>query len=535
MQFWACSIIQKLLALSGEEKEVHFYWHGGEPLLAGIDFYQKIILLENELNVYGKKICNHIQTNATLLTDNWVDFLVGNDFNVGISLDGPKEIQDVNRPTISGGGSFDSVMKGLKLFQEREKFPSIISVVTNESLGNANKIFDFFVENKIKRFLPKDCCERDETGKFLPFSTTPDEYVDFLIELFECWMSKNDPTIEIRNLYQIIRGVVGGKTTLCEYSGRCHLFLTIEYDGTIGGCDSFPVKNYPMGNINDSAVSSIFGSHGYKSFLRDMESTKTVTGEKVIGKEWRVISTEGICGGLQKEKEALSKEMYSKSSQFSAQLDLLTARPELEREKATQAIRDFMAKPDLQLQYIHTRRPSNFNVGIITNQTDNGYTSEDVDGWERKVEVYQQKEYIGNTCEVYEYEVDIRNNDIVQVGIRYPQEDIIENPKKQEECQDSHSLETSLLTLSEIEEIAMGYAQRGVKNFNEIKDKFIYEGSSVNPKAISAHNAWIYENKDYKLPEGLTAELPSKFPTIWSRVSSGGYLIMWLNTTGLFN
>src|SRR3989339_960440 len=152
------SIIQKLLALSGEEKEVHFYWHGGEPLLAGIDFYQKIILLENELNVYGKKICNHIQTNATLLTDNWVDFLVGNDFNVGISLDGPKEIQDVNRPTISGGGSFDSVMKGLKLFQEREKFPSIISVVTNESLGNANKIFDFFVENKIKRFLPKYCC-----------------------------------------------------------------------------------------------------------------------------------------------------------------------------------------------------------------------------------------------------------------------------------------------------------------------------------------------------------------------------------------
>src|SRR3989339_553149 len=205
------SIIQKLLALSGEEKEVHFYWHGGVPLLAGIDFYQKIILLENELNVYGKKICNHIQTNATLLTDNWVDFLVGN---------------------------------------------------------------DFIVENKIKRFLPKDCCERDETGKFLPFSTTPDEYVDFLIELFECWMSKNDPTIEIRNLYQIIRGVVGGKTTLCEYSGRCHLFLTIEYDGTIGGCDSFPVKNYPMGNINDSAVSSIFGSHGYKSFLRDMESTR---------------------------------------------------------------------------------------------------------------------------------------------------------------------------------------------------------------------------------------------------------------------
>jgi len=269
--------------------------------------------------------------------------------------------------------------------------------------------------------------------------------------------------------------------------------------------------------------------------LKDIESTKTVTGEKIIEKEWRVVSTEGICGELQKQKENLSKEMSFKSSQFSAQLDLLTARSESEREKAMQAIRDFIAKPDLQLQYIRTRHPSNFNVGVVTNQTDGGYTMEDVDGWERKVEVYQQKEYIGNTCEVYEYEVDMRNNGIIQVGIRYPQEGVIANPKKQSECQDTRSLETPILLMADIRDIAMGYVQRGVRNFDTIKDKFIYEGSTDNPKTISAHNAWIYENKNYKLPEGLTAELPSKVPTIWSRVSSGGYLIMYLNTTGLFN
>ena len=268
--------------------------------------------------------------------------------------------------------------------------------------------------------------------------------------------------------------------------------------------------------------------------LKDVESTKTATGEKITTKEWRVVSAEGVCGELQKQKEALLKETSLKSSQFSTQLDLLTARPESEREKAMQAIRDFMAKPDLQLQYIRTRHPSNFNVGIITNQTDNGYTLEDVDGWERKVEVYQQKKYIGKTCEVYEYEVDIRNNEIVQVGIRYPQEGIIENPKQLEECEDARSLETPLLTLSEIEDIAMAYTERGVKNFDAIKNQFIYEGSSTNPKTISAHNAWIYENKDYKLPEGLTATVPSEVPTIWARVSSGGYLIMYLNTTGLF-
>ncbi len=269
--------------------------------------------------------------------------------------------------------------------------------------------------------------------------------------------------------------------------------------------------------------------------IKDVESTKTATGEKITTKEWGIVSTDGICGELIKQKKDLLEEMSQNSSQFSTQLDLLTARPESERQKVMQVIRNFMAKPDLQLQYIRTRHPSNFNVGTITNQTDNGYTLEDVDGWERKVEVYQQKEYIGNTCEVYEYEVDIRNNEIIQVGIRYPQEGVIENPKKQSECQSSQSLETPILLMADIKDIAMGYVQRGVKNFDTIKGQFIYEGSSTNPKTISAHNAWIYENKDYKLPEGLTATVPSEVPTIWSRISSGGYLIMYLNTTGLFN
>jgi hypothetical protein len=268
---------------------------------------------------------------------------------------------------------------------------------------------------------------------------------------------------------------------------------------------------------------------------KDVEMTKTLTGEKIIEKQWHLVSTEGVCGDLFNQKEELAKERSSQTSQLQIQLDLLTARSESERGKAMEAIKAFMAKPDLQLQYMGTRHPSNFNVGVVTNQTDGGYTMEDVDGWERKVEVYQQKEYIGNTCEVYEYEVDVRNNDIVQVGIRYPQEGVIANPKKQSECQDTRSLETPILLMADIKDIAMGYVQRGIKNFDAIKDKFIYEGSADNPKTISAHNAWIYENKDYKLPEGLFAEAPSKVPTIWSRVSSGGYLIMYLNTTRLFN
>ncbi|MFA6376577.1 MAG: hypothetical protein WCX69_04235, partial [Candidatus Paceibacterota bacterium] len=163
-----------------------------------------------------------------------------------------------------------------------------------------------------------------------------------------------------------------------------------------------------------------------------------------------------------------------------------------------------------------------------------GYTMEAPKEWERKAEIYQQKEYIGDTCEVYEYEVDPRNNQIIQVGVRYPQEGVIAGPKKQGDCGNFRSLETPLLTLPELKEIAASYFQRSIKNFNEIKDKFVYEGSTPNPKTIPAQNTWLYQNKDYKLPDGLSAEEPSEYPTIRATITSSGYLMMYLNTVNLF-
>ncbi|MBU1557743.1 radical SAM protein, partial [Patescibacteria group bacterium] len=111
------NLIEKMLSF-GERETVGFCWHGGEPLLAGIDYYEKIVSLQNKLNTEGKKIRNSIQTNGTLINKNWADFFVKNNFSVGISLDGPKNIQNANRPSASGNESFNLVMMGLKLIQE---------------------------------------------------------------------------------------------------------------------------------------------------------------------------------------------------------------------------------------------------------------------------------------------------------------------------------------------------------------------------------------------------------------------------------
>jgi len=273
---------------------------------------------------------------------------------------------------------------------------------------------------------------------------------------------------------------------------------------------------------------------------KDVEMVESETGNKITEKQWRVISRDGICGDLAKQTEDLQKQRSLEIGKIQKEIDLLIARPKQEQAKAIQVIRDFMANQNLELEYIATRSPSNFNVGVEKTITSNNpavsdsTTMETPKDWERKVEVYQQKEYIGDTCEIYEYEVDTRNNQIVQVGVRYPQEGVIANPKKQEDCGNSQSLETPLLTLPELKEIAMGYFQKGVKNFDEIKDELAYEGSTQNPKSIPAQNTWIWQNKDYKLPDGLTAQAPSEFPTVWATITSGGHLMMYLDTTGLF-
>lgn len=274
--------------------------------------------------------------------------------------------------------------------------------------------------------------------------------------------------------------------------------------------------------------------------LQDVEVMESETGNKTTEKQWRTVSHEGICNDLMAQKNDLQKQRSSEIDKLQREADLLTARSEQERTKAIQAIRDFMANPNLELEYIATRSPSNFNVGIKKETYGNnpaistGSTMETPKEWERKTEIYQQKEYINGTCEVYEYEIDPRNNQIIQVSIRYPQEGIIVNPKEQKDCANSQSLETPLLTLPELKEIAMNYAKKGVNNFEEIKNDFVYQASTENPKTIPAQNTWLYQNKDYKLPDGLTAQEPSPYPTIWATITSGGHLLWYLNTTGLF-
>ena len=266
---------------------------------------------------------------------------------------------------------------------------------------------------------------------------------------------------------------------------------------------------------------------------KNVEMTKTLTGEKINEQRRQVITTEGICGDLQKQIDNLAKESSYKTAQLQAQLDSLTARPESEREKAMQTIRKFMGEPDLQLTYITTRRPSNFNVGKITNQDAGGFTMEDVPGWERRVEVYQQKDFVDDQCEVYEYEVDVRNNQLVEVHVRYSDGVSVGSPQ----CAGQASMYYPLKTKDQIEQGAFAYLGRVPESTGSM-----LASSAIQPQYIPSmkgttkpsQNEWRWENTSYKLPEGLYSDT-FPYPVLRIIMTSGGKLLYYFNSTGLFN
>ncbi len=293
---------------------VSFVWHGGEPLAAGIDLYEKILNIERA-SKSSKEISNQIQTNATLITQEWAGFLAENKFKVGISVDGPKGIHDANRVFASGRGSHDSVMRGLKNLNGAGIMPGAIALVTRSSLGREQEILSFFSDSGIKRFLLKPCFEiNPATGRLSNFSVTPDEFVDFMTNIFEFWIRKDDPSIEIRNLSQPMLGMLGGRPSLCEFSGRCDLFPTIEYDGAVSACDSFPLRKYYFGNINEKSWDDLLSSAGANAFGADMRRNK----EQCGGCRWL-----NICnGGCPRYSFSLEEDSWHKNVFCSSKLRL---------------------------------------------------------------------------------------------------------------------------------------------------------------------------------------------------------------------
>jgi len=237
-----------------------FIWHGGEPLLAGLHFFQKIVDLQNREFKEGHVIQNTIQTNATLIDDSWAEFFKTYDFRVGVSLDGDKESHDHFRLNHGGEGSFDHVMQGIKILRRHGVEPGIIQTLTHDNVPRVKEDFDFFANILgAKGWGINDYLDVAGVNRaMLDQTVTNEELTQFLKTYINLWLTQDDPSLRVREIENFISGVFGKMAPNCTFNGFCTGFFCLEYDGRVYPCDRLSNRpEFLFGNLSQQSLVEI--------------------------------------------------------------------------------------------------------------------------------------------------------------------------------------------------------------------------------------------------------------------------------------
>ena len=262
--------------------QVLFTWHGGEPLLRSIDFYRKAVSLQQKY-AGGRRIDNVIQTNGTLLTDEWCKFFAQNHWLVGISIDGPQPYHDHYRLTAAGKPSWKKVMQGIKLLKKHGVEWNAMAVVNAYNVNHPLEFYRFFKENgcQFLQFTPiVERLTRHEDGRTLASladkdeislseaSVAPEQWGYFLCAIFDEWVRKDVGKIFVEIFDCTLANWMGISPGICAYSKECGHAGVMEHNGDVYSCDHFVFPEYKLGNIRDHSLIDMLYGEQQQEFSR---------------------------------------------------------------------------------------------------------------------------------------------------------------------------------------------------------------------------------------------------------------------------
>ena len=262
--------------------QVLFTWHGGEPLLRSIDFYRKALSLQQKY-AGSRRIDNVIQTNGTLLTDEWCEFFAQNHWLVGISIDGPQPDHDRYRLTAAGKPSWKKVMQGIKLLKKHGVEWNAMAVVNAYNANHPLEFYRFFKENgcQFLQFTPiVERLTRHEDGRTLASladkdeislseaSVTPEQWGNFLCAIFDEWVRKDVGKIFVEIFDCTLANWMGISPGICAYSKECGHAGVMEHNGDVYSCDHFVFPEYKLGNIRDHSLIDMLYGEQQQEFSR---------------------------------------------------------------------------------------------------------------------------------------------------------------------------------------------------------------------------------------------------------------------------
>jgi uncharacterized protein len=281
--------------------EVLFVWHGGEPTLAGPDFYRHIIELQKKYLPDGKSFRNNLQTNGILLDDEWCSFLADNHFDVGLSIDGTQWVHDTFRRDHHGNGTYDIVAESIRRLQSHGVQPDLLCTVTSVSATEPLSVYralrDF--DTGWIQFIPIVRCVPD--GEMAPESVSPEAYGHFLCAVFNEWIHHDLDRLNVQLFAEMSLVWSGGSPGVCWMAPTCGRVLIVEHDGGIYSCDHFVNREHYIGNLVSSPLSELVDSDVQRRFGDNKK--------KLLPQRCRSCSWLEVCnGGCPKDRFGVSED-----------------------------------------------------------------------------------------------------------------------------------------------------------------------------------------------------------------------------------
>ncbi len=274
--------------------EITFAWQGGEPTLAGVGFFRKAVEFQKKY-ANGKKILNALQTNGTLLNDEWCEFFTANEFLIGLSVDGPGHLHDFYRVDKKDRPSFDQVMAGLELLTKHKTEFNTLTVVNRKNSQHPREVYRFLKEigSSYMQFIPlverRADTSAEELGLDLAtppetelaqdnspvteWSVQAEQYGEFLVEIFEDWVVQDVGRVFVQLFDVTLQSWMGGESDLCVFAPKCGGAMALEHNGDLFSCDHYVYPKYKLGNLMNQSLGAMAKSETQQKFGSDKADT----------------------------------------------------------------------------------------------------------------------------------------------------------------------------------------------------------------------------------------------------------------------
>jgi uncharacterized protein len=265
------SLLEKYIGdhiAASPDEIIRFSWHGGEPTILGVDYYRKAVDIERRLCPAGRTIVNGMQTNGTLLDDNWGRFLAGQGFAVGLSLDGSRGVHDQYRLRRDGSSAFSDTMRGYGVLRRHGVPVDILCVVGAHNVRRPAEVYGFFksIGAACVSFLPLVERRSAAPGGVSPESVQPDAWGDFLCAILDEWLAGDIGRIKVQVIEEAARTAFGQEHSLCIFRPVCGDIPVLERNGDLYSCDHFVDPEHLLGSLRESPLAALLESPAQRAF-----------------------------------------------------------------------------------------------------------------------------------------------------------------------------------------------------------------------------------------------------------------------------